>query len=444
MINLIIMALLNVMFLLCNSYPKHVIELDSPFSVVNIIFNLLFYALLSIFLIVSFGKNKTIFSESIFYPPEKFKKAELRKIILIVITQLLLDVVTLILSLFLKEKAILVCTFSGILFWLAAYNICAPKEKNIFFSRKGIVPAVILAAVTAVSLGFDINALKNFSMILEKYDTTKILFGGLTKNIDFKTQIAYFISDTAAGLTLLISHMIYNKADAVKEKAVKNLICVFLSVLAAALCVGIKSFVYPPKCIRGYDIKSSEQKEYAAKDAFKADTKTIKINRVGTHFETEVVYQNTNNRLYYNGRLILEYDSPDDIPARTYEKNGNKITVIDCFEEKQANGVNFFVYKENVLCFLSEEKAVAVENGKMFPERSEELIAIYKSLIETDNWEFFCDGAGYLAKYDREFIMPYIERFANDEFDASELQSLRAALINEKYIVDVSKKLLTE
>ena len=68
----------------------------------------------------------------------------------------------------------------------------------------------------------------------------------------------------------------------------------------------------------------------------------------------------------------------------------------------------------------------------MFPERSEELIAIYKSLIETDNWEFFCDGAGYLAKYDREFIMPYIERFANDEFDASELQSLRAALIKRK------------
>ncbi len=141
---------------------------------------------------------------------------------MIVITQLLLDVVTLILSLFLKEKVILVYTFSGILFWLAAYNICAPKEKNIFFSRKGIVPAVILAAVTAVSLGFDINALKNFSMILEKYDTTKILFGGLTKNIDFKTQIACFISDTAAGLTLLISHMIYNKAEAVKEKGCKK------------------------------------------------------------------------------------------------------------------------------------------------------------------------------------------------------------------------------
>ena len=99
MYNCLLLILLNIAYFVCNRYPKHIIELGSSYAVFSVIFNLAFYVIFSLLIVVSFGDNKMLFSGSQTESfKERKKKKQIKKIGLILLCQILIDVLLLILG----------------------------------------------------------------------------------------------------------------------------------------------------------------------------------------------------------------------------------------------------------------------------------------------------------------------------------------------------------
>ena len=134
MVNVLTLLLLNIVFFVCNIYPKHIIEINNP---VSIAFNLIYYILFALFLIISINKNKNIFSEYIFFSLEKNRwKPILIRILLICGIKISFDIIILFLPLVLNENTVYLSDIFTVLLWIAFYGICASKEENVF--RKSI------------------------------------------------------------------------------------------------------------------------------------------------------------------------------------------------------------------------------------------------------------------------------------------------------------------
>ena len=105
--SIIITAALNIAFFFCNYYPRHIVEINGDIlvSVFLTIANLLHFAMMGFMLILAFGESNCIFSERMF---RRFlpKGVYIKKFLLLLAAQILIDVVSLIASGILGEYSV--------------------------------------------------------------------------------------------------------------------------------------------------------------------------------------------------------------------------------------------------------------------------------------------------------------------------------------------------
>ena len=444
MINILCLVLLNTVYFTCNTFPKHIVEISSPLSALAVVFNLIFYMISALFLIVAVNKNKNFFSGDVFPQGEKFlRKIQFKKILLICAVQVLFDIIVFVLSMPLNDAALYIYDVATVLSWIVIYSICATKEQNILRRNKGFIVAIVLVAVTALSFYGNYEILKELSLAMDRYQFGSAQLQGTIDNLDFMFSVKSFVLDTVVGLTLIVSHSLFNRTDKVKEelRASKQIIRSLTLIVLALLAIGAKTLIFPYSCIKGIDTRSSKTKSFSPSDSFAADTETTVITRVGDGFQAQKVFQKTNNKIFYNGIFVLEYVSNDAVSANSYSTNGNEIIIEGPFEKMTAGDVEFSLYKNEVICFLQNGKPTAVYFGNASDNYYAELEDIYKYLAENNNWNFFEMGAEYLLKCDAGFIRPYLERFSSGEFNDEEIRSLGEMCINASYIQEVAREL---
>lgn len=442
--NVLSLLLLNILFFICNIFPKHILEINSPQSVLSVIFNLLFYLIFAWLLIVSINKNKNFFSTDIFTPFEKFsRKIELKKILLVCATQICIDIISLLLNTALNENILYAKDCFAIISWVAFYNICATKENNIFRNKKSIAAVIVFAVLLVLTTYANYHILEEYSFIAEKYYIDSSRAKEAINNLDFLFAVKNFLLDSFSGITLLVLHRVFNKINSEEQyKAVKQIIRSFCLICIALIMIGIKYLICPYFCINSIDTRISDAQNYSSKNILSATTKTTTVERIDSTLSGKIFFQKTKNKIFYKGNLIFEYSSNDAIDAHSFEKNGNQITINDCFEKMVYNDVEFYLYKNEVIVFFNNDVPTAVYNGNI-RDNNESLTAIYRSLIENNNWDFFEQGAEYLLNYDENFIKPYLERFSSGKFSEEEIVSLKELYINAEYIQNVSKAALT-
>ncbi len=457
--NVLVLIMLNVSFWVCNLYPKHIVEINGSFSVLAIVINLIFYLLFSLFLFFSIDKEKDLFSVDSFSPHEKFsKKIELKRILLICATQILFDIIVLSMTFILHENIVYLRDFVTVLMWVVIYIICATKEKNIFRNSKGYIVALVLVLLLLISSHYDFKLSKEYSLLVDKYSVEWVNFEQSINNLDFLFGIKNFLLDTITGSVLLISHVIFNKSD--KKKAIQNIqnkkqrikqktqdqkikeaVRFFLVIVIIFVMVFVKTLVFPVSCIKGINIRTSKTHNISESEEFTANTKKTVIKRIDSNLLERKVFEITNNKLFYKGKCILEYNSSDNLLANSFEMDGNQMIINDRFEKRVESGIEFYLYKSKVICFIHNDTPVAIGYGNEHKNYSEQLVIIYKSLIENSDWNFFEQGAKYLIEHDSKFIKPYLERFSLGEFNDAELKKLDHLSINKSYIQRISKEL---
>ena len=443
MIHCITLLLFNIVYFLCNTYPKHIVEISGSLSVVAIIFNFIYYILFALFIFVAFNKNhKSFFTDFFSRVNKTVRRIVLSRVLLICALQVTFDILTIFAFPLLNDKILYVNDLLTVLGWIGFYIICADKDENIFLQKSGLIVGIILAVMLFVTGYGSYEIIKTGALAMQKHTLNATTMVNTIKNLDFLFEAKNFFLDTMGGVVLFTAHALCSRVKVVKKKnnKTKQVIRFILVLICSFILVGIKSAFLPAHCISGIDQRSSETQNNTSSNSFYANTKTTVITRIDSNLSKKAVFQNTKNQLFYGETLILEYYSNDTINANTYEKIGNQITVKDCFEKVEGE-VTYYLYKNEVICFLHNGIPVAIHFEDLQEKHNEYVTAIYKSLIKNNNWNFFEQGAKYLLKHDNDFIKPYLQRFSVGDFKQEELETLNEMSFSKQYIQSLSQNL---
>ena len=444
MINGLMLILLNIAYFYCNFFPKHLLEFKSPLSIIAVLLNLIFYLIFALFLIIVFSKNKNPFSDNIFSPIKTFwQNIEIKKIIIIIASKIIFDILKHLASGLLNKNALYFIDFSTLALWIIFYNVCATKNSNIFI-KKPLVNVIIILLVFSLTTYFDFAIIKDYNHIIQKYDVISEFLAINIKNLDFVFQFKNFLLDTLLGIILIVMHSLFNKTEIVKDRLskVKCIIQTFTLIVSFFILVALKMWIFPYSCIHQSRNLTAQNSPKIETNKFYANTEISLITRVGYNRSSEIVFCKTKDEIFYNGYLVLTYISNDNQNANSYSIEGNQMTITDQFEKVNYNNIDFSIYKNRVLCFLDNGKPTAVpcDSNEKIPY-NQNLLTIYKYLIESGQWRFFEQGSEYLIEHDEEFIKPYLERYLSNEFTRQELEMLEKFSINDDYIQKLSEKL---
>lgn len=445
MINGLTLILLNFAYFSCNFYPKHLLEFNNSLSILAILLNVIFYLIFAFFLILVFNKNKNPFSDNIFTPIQTiWQNIQIKKIVLIFVSKIFFDLLKYLASGVLDKNILYFIDFSTIALWIIFYNVCVTKNCNIFL-KKPLVTLIVILLTFSITMFCNSTIIREYNFLSEKYSALSEYLVINTKNLDFIFQLKNFALDTLLGLILITIHSLLNKTIIVKDRlsSVKQIIRIFILIACFCVMVSIKTLIFPYACIYGFRTLTTENSPKVETNSFYVDTKIRLISRIGTSRSEEIVFSKTQDEIFYNGNLILTYTSNDNKKSDSYIINGNQMTIEDQFEKINYSNIAFYVYKNQVICFLDDNKPTAIPFN--YTEKfsyNENLLLIYKALFENCNWNFFEQGTEYLLKYDKAFIAPYLERFSLGEFSERELEMLNKLFVNKYYIQRVSKDLI--
>ncbi len=357
--NYLALILFNIVFFICNLYPKHIFEIGSALSVVSIALNIVFYIAFFWFLSIVFKRNKTLFSNNTFSPLETFsEKLCIKPILTLFATQIFFDIAYIVLAQTIKQNCIYFADIFTLAQWIVIYCVYTRKQKNIFSSKKSfVIISIALIALLSTSMYGDILINKSFIECSDKYEPFSYLLLTATKNLDFVFQLKNLFFDTLIGIVLLFSHslLLKEKSEIVDKRIVKTIIRFSVYVFVAILVVFLKILIVPYNSLTGYNIKGDNTTVYEYKNDFYANTEILTIKR-----GTDVVFQTTNNKIYYNKVLVKEFITVDGMSANSTKINGNQMTIIDCFEDKAINGVDAKIYKNMAVCYVKEGKPMVV------------------------------------------------------------------------------------
>lgn len=440
MYNCLLLILLNVVYFVCNRYPKHIIELGSIYSVFSIIFNLAFYIILALLIVVSFSNNKMLFSGSLSssFGGQK-KNNQIKEIGFILIYQILIDVLLLILREKLNVNIYFFIDFTTAIQWVIFYIICVDKEKNIFIQRSAIPVLGVLLFLVGISFAVDFSMIEKSKLLFQKYDSNSQLYNTSIRNLQFMFEVKNCILDTVSGLLLFIVHFVCNKIRDNKKqnKLPEKIVRIIALLMLAFVLILAKTFLLPYSCLSGYRVGDS--RTTIAQKEFYANTKTITITRRGVDGSNTVAFQITKNELLYDGKSLLQYVSNGNRKANSMAMNGNTIVMNGPFEKVNYNGVEFYLYQNQVICYFYKNSPVVVLPGDTASMNDGHLCDIYRALIENGNWNLYEEATKYLVDCDSDFIIPYIERHMVGQFNEKEIDMLKKTQIKPVYIQQIAK-----
>ena len=427
MYNCLLLILLNIAYFVCNRYPKHIIELGSSYAVFSVIFNLAFYVIFSLLIVVSFGDNKMLFSGSLTESfKERKKKKQIKKIGLILLCQILIDVLLLILGGKLNTNINYLIDLTTAIQWVIFYITCVDKEKNILIQKSAIPMVGALLFLVGISFAVDFSMIEKSKLLFQKYDNNSQLYNTSIRNLQFMFEVKNCILDTVSGLSLLIVHFVCNRVkDNKKQNQLpQKIVRIFALLIFAFVLIFAKTLLLPYSCLRGFNI--NESITTIAQKEFYANTRTVTISRYYADDPNTVTYQKTKIELLYDGEPLLKYVSNDNEKAASFEK-------------ANYDGFEFYLHQNQVICYLDNNSPVVVLPGDTEPTNDGRLGDIYRALIENGNWNFYEQATKYLVNYDSEFIEPYIKRHMCGQFNQQEIDMLKKMQIKPTYIQEIAK-----
>lgn len=477
--NIITLVFLNFTYWICAFYPTRIVELyDTKLSFAGTIWNLLYFIAFGLFLILYVAQNESIFSSSDVFPIlPKQKKAVLYRLLALIIAQIALDIISEIALLFVGSFMYLTLDILTTLTWLLFYIILTFKNDKFRKLEVSVSVKVLFFTVIALIIGvciLDINTANLSGMLKEKYvEESEYLIQRLSNILNKQSVINLILNSALGGVVIFLLAKKQNKCDVkvkkhtkdAKEKH-KNLyftlrsigrVCLsFISLsfimLALAIC---KFLIYPTMSLSDIGFNSRGDiitTEY--NDSFYYDHRYYEYSRynnsvyVNQYFEDFKDYEKKKIRVLFESKKlsdvidVKEIDLSDYGVRDTYEYEGNELkTVYGYCKDYSVNGDKVSIYGNYAVCYVKDGNPYVIEFKDIKKQpRNELLIELLKQEIYEGNNVVFEYGCEYLLNFDKGFIIPYIYRYAEGNFNKQEIQYIEATDYSLQYIIDFSKE----
>lgn len=428
--NTIVIILLNMVYYICNYYPKHIIEFSSWKSLFGILLNFIFYILFFSAIIIVFKKDKTVFSSNLFNPFLSFKERfEIKLLFRLLSIQIAIDLVYRISSLYLTKYSGFVATVLTLIGWFAFYFVTTNKKHNLTESKKYFVLTLVICSIFfVISICFDYKILNSFNINTARYQINSLALQNTLTNLDYFLKIKNFIFDTIIGVAFVILHFLSVNAESVnKDNEISGRKFVVFSIRVAILIIftlvlsGVRSLIFPYSTLKTIENHATTTEHYITDDSFYASSDCSKIGRTNGYKNERTDFQKTTIKIYCNRTELCTISIDGFYKLYDSSISGNQITMNDKFTEYEITEQPVFVLEDLAICYHENSIPKAVPFKEIVNQKESVILtATIKKLVSEGNVLLFVNSYEYLKKYDSEFAKSIVERYQNAEFTDNE------------------------
>ena len=184
---------------------------------------------------------------------------------------------------------------------------------------------------------------------------------------------------------------------------------------------------------------TTENRYYEGSESVDLVTDTFTAYRTVGRSDGVICYRKTETKIYDGDRLITQFDWIS--LEGDYTINGNQMSIRDRYEEITVDGKNVRVIEGRVIYFYENGTHNVVKLDQLAEyEKNDTVVSLCEQMLRDGNVSVFEYACEYLMKYDESFIAPYIERYANGEFNENELKWMSDSYYRAEYVTDIARR----
>lgn len=457
--NFFTLILLNVTFWKCSSYPRHILDYINiggrwmPDEVLALLLNLFYHTIYFFCLLVFFNRGKSVFSLGIFKKDGPwYIRFPFGRLIALLAIQIVFDCVAGYWGDYLPLVSRDVCT---VLWWGLVYCVLVGKGNSFFKNKKLLLATVaVFAVVLGVKIGISTEALANCKAIESKLEADSPYLMQFGLNTVFIQSIWDLLFDTLLGGVLLYAHgrclpYSIDKADVYKSSAayartregtITVIRFIALCGVAMAMCF-CKLLFCPDNYQRIVEVGAGAHTRYTMDGSFyEGNDQQWTVYRMDGRYSKDKVLDVVFADLYRDQKKVssLHWWESDPMFQKYPPVFPHDIT------EHTVGNTTVYVYYSASVSFMEDGKPRTVRFRDLHRcEENPVLIGVFEWMISSGNVIAFEYGCDYLYQYDREFIEPYIRRYAEEEFIPAEKSMIEKAYYRSDYIAGIAEKFMT-
>lgn len=267
------------------------------------------------------------------------------------------------------------------------------------------------------------NLINHYAEKYNDYSLISILGGTVQGKIGFLNVCLNCILWTSLWHIFGVSKKFVGDTDNPTAKyvirSVKKLACI---VVVTAVVGVLNFFFFPINMINYFKTTVVPEKFVSGAENFSVQQSNLVISRHVVSLFESGIYQDTKVKITHGKDTVLTFHT-------------------DVYDDSYAVDVNFEACRYGCQAIAWEEddtsKAMLTKNIDKIKE-NKYITDMLEQLIGEGQFEFFEYGYEYLLKYDKEFIIPYIERYSTGEFSQGELNN--SSYIDTSYIQKLAQK----
>lgn len=446
-LNTITLIVGNILFWICNIYPRHILEISSVYSLIAIFLNLIYFVIFDYFLIIVFSQNKAFFSKEIFdITLPVIKRFKIWKLVTLLFMQIIVDGLILLLNKTAAEWAYIGIDVLIVLHWFAIYAFLANKAVAIWKRPAFFAGCLVIAiAFLGVAIWLDIKWIEEVTVLAQKYEAESPALMSVKNNVQFAWEIKALVLDTVLGLLLIWLHILNTKNEEMEPdhevsrgKTISAFfIQIFVLIDAAILMMVFKFVVWPDASLQmahGHNSKESfetsdfyiESTEYELVRKKKGGLKTICYEK---HSYDVVVNQTERISITSSIKWPYDYYVRDGQIASSYKRETFHI------EETEA-----YLFYNQFIGFYNNGIPQVVKLDELDSyEANDMVVNVCKQLLSEGNIFIFEYACNYLLANDNTFILLYIERYSKEDFTNIEKEWMEKNFYKSEYIINLAK-----
>lgn len=449
--NLVFAFAINMVSFFTTYYQRRSNGVHSSF---DILFDTIFSILYTVFLIIVFHKNKSLFSEGSFALRNEPNKYHLIiKFILVLAVKITYDATVPYISRISMQWKYLGVDLYAILYWVVSYIIAVKNDNAIWKNSKRLITILtIILATVGLGLVFDLYLLEQCGALYQKYEESSPYLARACANLDFMNSIHALIVDTIILCLLIIFHSTKRplkkdtKYKQPFEKCTKGQHGFRLFIRCDVMITILLLLFVVKMAMAPEDVLLVTKKEVIKSfnnEAAGAFNITIKRQAVHKGFkiqsEMDICYF-TELVTLQKGEHSPEYFSfngaePDFIFTGLGEQSHRCV-------QYSIDQSKVYLYGYYAICLYEDgsPKIIRIDELNMC-ENNAVVTELCKDLLSNGNLFVFEYGCKYFLKYDADFIKPYIDRYVNGEFSKTEIEWLTNSFYRAEYITSIAKSL---
>ena len=454
--NFLTLVLLHATFWKCSSYPRHLLDYISiggrltSDEILAFLVNFLYHTIYFFCLIVFFTRGKSVFSSEIVKKGGPwYKRFPFGRLLGLLALQMVFDCVAGYWGDYLPLISRDVCT---VLWWIIVYWILVGRSRSLLKQKTLLFTVVgIFAVLLGIKAGISAEILDVCKAAELKWELDSPYLRQFGLNAVFMQSILDLLFDTLLGGVLLYAHgrclpNSTDKADEYKnsasytrarERAITVIRFLTLCFVAVAMCLG-KLLICPDDYLRIVEVGAGSHTRYTMDGSFyegndqqwtayRMDGRYSKLKVLDVVFVDLHRNQKKVASLHGWGYDPLFQTYPPAFPGDITEHTVGNTTV--------------YVYYSASVSFMEDGKPRTVRFRDLHRcEENPVLIGVFEWMISEGNVIAFEYGCDYLYRYDREFIEPYIRRYAEEEFTPAEKEMMEKAYYRSDYIAGIAER----